>query len=401
MARVTTTNYAGSVNTQFAWATAGTDRFSRESDLYKLAQAVEGHDHANGKGLAVARVANGSINTVHLAAGAVDATKISTDAVNAVAIALDAVGALEIAAGAVGTDELGTGAVTNSKIAADAVQQANILNGAVTAAKMGAGAAVGNLGYTPVNKAGDTMTGPLNMAAAQNINSQSIAVAANERIRMTDGTRTWDILAASGSLFLQGLTPGTQGQLAVNSILQFHNGTAWQTVWHAGNDGAGSGLDADTVDGKNPTATPAAGAIPLADGSGKLDAWVTAASGVPSGLGAFVKNAASMPTGWSRCDGGGAPARMNIDGRMLVGAGATFGKTFLEEGAYGAAWSHTPLGTVVITIANATNTEPVESGSTEDMVTVNHSHGVNSQVFTGSPTEWEIPSRAVVFIQKN
>lgn len=34
-------------------------------------------------------------------------------------------------------------------------------DGTVTAAKMAAGAAVGNLGYTPVNKAGDTMTGDL------------------------------------------------------------------------------------------------------------------------------------------------------------------------------------------------------------------------------------------------
>jgi hypothetical protein len=37
-------------------------------------------------------------------------------------------------------------------------------DGTVTAAKMAAGAAVGNLGYTPVNKAGDTMSGALEIA---------------------------------------------------------------------------------------------------------------------------------------------------------------------------------------------------------------------------------------------
>ncbi len=36
-------------------------------------------------------------------------------------------------------------------------------DGTVTAAKMAAGAAIGNLGYTPVNKAGDTMTGALTL----------------------------------------------------------------------------------------------------------------------------------------------------------------------------------------------------------------------------------------------
>ena len=40
MTRVATTNYAGSPDTTFEWATAGTDRFSRVKDLYALAQAL-------------------------------------------------------------------------------------------------------------------------------------------------------------------------------------------------------------------------------------------------------------------------------------------------------------------------------------------------------------------------
>ena len=66
--------------------------------------------------------------------------------------------------------------------------------------------------------------------------------------------KVWRWVAASGSLYLQTMTdalaPGT-------SLLAFtRSGTAagsmtfnGNTVWHAGNDGSGSGLDADTVDG--------------------------------------------------------------------------------------------------------------------------------------------------------
>lgn len=57
MARVTTTNYNAEADTQFAWATTGSDFFSRELDLYRLAQAVEEHDHSAGRGLAVTRIA--------------------------------------------------------------------------------------------------------------------------------------------------------------------------------------------------------------------------------------------------------------------------------------------------------------------------------------------------------
>lgn len=63
-------------------------------------------------------------------------------------------------------------------------------------------------------------------------------------------------------------------------------------VWHAGNDGSGSGLDADTVDGKNPTATPAASALPLADPSGTLDSWVS--SFIPYGISWSYQSATTL-----------------------------------------------------------------------------------------------------------
>ncbi len=47
--------------TEFYWATQGNDSFSREQDMASMARALDGHDHTNGKGLAVAGYAAGSI----------------------------------------------------------------------------------------------------------------------------------------------------------------------------------------------------------------------------------------------------------------------------------------------------------------------------------------------------
>jgi hypothetical protein len=68
MSRVTTTWYAGTTDTQFAWATTGNDLFNREQDLYRLAQALENHTHETGKGLPVGRLAALSVQTSMYAA---------------------------------------------------------------------------------------------------------------------------------------------------------------------------------------------------------------------------------------------------------------------------------------------------------------------------------------------
>lgn len=63
------------------------------------------------------------------------------------------------------SDVAGLAAVASSGSASDlstgTLPIARIADGAVTAAKLASGAAVSNIGYTPVNKAGDTMSGPL------------------------------------------------------------------------------------------------------------------------------------------------------------------------------------------------------------------------------------------------
>jgi hypothetical protein len=96
MTRVQTTNYGALATTQFQWATTDDDLFDREFDLYRLAQAVEIHDHSSGHGLAVARIG----------AGVVDAAAM--------------------AALAVGTSTLQDLSVTNAKLAAGAVTRDKI-----------------------------------------------------------------------------------------------------------------------------------------------------------------------------------------------------------------------------------------------------------------------------------
>lgn len=74
-----------------------------------------------------------------------------------------------------------------------------------------------------VNKSGDTMTGDLLFSAGKGIASS---------------TGTLEVGRYSGTIYLQG-----------NSLYYSpSNGTNY-TVWHAGNDGSGSGLDADMLDG--------------------------------------------------------------------------------------------------------------------------------------------------------
>lgn len=63
MSRVATTWYGALTDTQFQWATTDNDRFDRELDLYRLAQALELHTHETGKGLPVGRLAALSITS--------------------------------------------------------------------------------------------------------------------------------------------------------------------------------------------------------------------------------------------------------------------------------------------------------------------------------------------------
>lgn len=65
--------------------------------------------------------------------------------------------------GTVGTNDLANSAVTTAKIADGGVHTAKIADNAVSAAKLHTTAVTDKLGYTPLNKAGDTLTGNLDL----------------------------------------------------------------------------------------------------------------------------------------------------------------------------------------------------------------------------------------------
>jgi len=98
------------------------------------------------------------------------------------------------------------------------------------------------LGYTPVNKAGDTMSG---------------ALAVSDGAGMS---RLWP--NGDSTLYRSGGVSGCLYLNAANNRYLFNNGSAYELAgqqlyvngsvsWNAGNDGAGSGLDADLLDGQD------------------------------------------------------------------------------------------------------------------------------------------------------
>ena len=136
---------------------------------------------------------------------------------------------------AIGTPSDGT--VTNAKLAANAVDNS----------KMAAGAAVANIGYTPVNKAGDTMTGELVVTSLKGV--------AGNKLQLRSGDSSYgvslqnisgiDLLAVDASgrvttpyqpaFFSRYTSPANPAVSATGSVLLFNdvvynNGSAYNSA---------------------------------------------------------------------------------------------------------------------------------------------------------------------------
>jgi len=73
-------------------------------------------------------------------------------------------------------------------------------------------------------------------------------------LQLRDGTSDkayFQYDGASGNIYIWNQNSGKGLRLASNP--KWYDGTAYRTLWHSGNDGAGSGLDADTLDGVEST----------------------------------------------------------------------------------------------------------------------------------------------------
>ena len=101
------------------------------------------------------------VDTPQIVDLAVTTPKLGAKAVTGPKIGDAAVGTPQLADGSVVTLKLADGSVITAKIVDASITTPKLADGAVTVPKLAAGAAVGSLGYTPVNKAGDTMTGAL------------------------------------------------------------------------------------------------------------------------------------------------------------------------------------------------------------------------------------------------
>jgi hypothetical protein len=128
--------------------------------------------------------------------------------------------------------------------------------------------------------------------------------------------------------------------------------------------------------------------------AGAVDSTILASDVVaripPSGLGAWVRLAGDIATGWSRETSG--------DGRFFVGAGTTFTVTFVEETNSGSSWAHDHPFTASIAAGSPstvdTNFSPSGTGTAAH---INHTHALSGTTNTAS---WVIPSRGYVAVRR-
>lgn len=301
----------------------------------------------------------------------------------------------------------------------------------VPADAFAANAVTTHLGYTPANRAGDVLSGDLTVTRSGSGSSTTgvlyLGSNSGTKFLQWDGSQfnlTGGPLVVGGNATVPGdlmaYRPGapTTGVIYLNSSTTtgylFYDGTNYQLggsgqlfrggqrVWDSGNDGTGSGLNADTVRGFIPQTAAAAGRIPVADGAGKIDAWVTAggtpgphnhagdallplslngfsvsaspfanripvsdASGkldswvtpasfsIPSGTGIWVRNAGEIPAGFAR--------ETTLDGLLLVGAGTSFDFPAASNApvagtAYGNTWLHQHgIGALAVPVSVSVN----------------------------------------------
>lgn len=139
------------------------------------------------------------------------------------------------------TSKIVDGHVTAAKHAANSVQTAHIVDANVTDVKMAT---------QKVTRAGDTMTGALVVQTAGNpiirAHQPVNALGVDAAVQLSTGSGWAVHIGTKQSQWYHAFMDG-----AFNLLWGF-DGTDLKIgsnkVWHAGNDGAGSGLDADTVD---------------------------------------------------------------------------------------------------------------------------------------------------------
>jgi hypothetical protein len=222
-------SHVGAGGSAHATATQTTAGFMSASDKAKLdgiqsGAEVNQNTFANVKVGATTISADAKQDTLELAAGT--GVVLTPDAANdKVTIAVNTASTSQ--AGIVQLVDSVSSTSTTQAATANAVKQAN------------------DNANNRVSKSGDTMTGDLTLQK----NSPGITF---DNTDPTYGTKDFMIANYQGRLQIQK----KNGTTWIKTPWEFNYDTEEITVngnkvWHAGNDGAGSGLDADTVDGKH------------------------------------------------------------------------------------------------------------------------------------------------------
>jgi hypothetical protein len=112
------------------------------------------------------------------------------------------------------------------------------------------------LGFTPANKAGDTFTGPITAPdlRAGDINHSLRMVAGNPtHFNDTGDYAAYERATDTFQWAIGGVLKATLGPLGYFTVFGGGFKVDGNTVWHAGNDGSGSGLDAGLLGGQLPS----------------------------------------------------------------------------------------------------------------------------------------------------
>lgn len=112
---------------------------------------------------------------------------------------------------------------------------------------------VARLGYTPVNRAGDTMTGPLIVPAGFKVLAENAAIGEGGQLVLAKsniGTLAGDVVVDANGNLLRIFDMGGTNRGAYLDLTSCAAGAS-SKLWHSNNDGAGSGLDADLLDGQD------------------------------------------------------------------------------------------------------------------------------------------------------
>ena len=241
------------------------------------------------------QIDNSAITTVKIANGAVTANEIAANTITASQITAGTITATEIAAGTITATEIASGTITATEIASGAITATQIAAGTITASEIASGT------ITASNIAASTIT-----ATELSITSLS-AISASMGNLTIDGniqTSGYSASTAGVNLSTTGLisrqNASTYAQVA-NAVVTVANASGTTII--AGNlitspaiivggsavlttadEGAGNGLDADTLDGLHAASfvQSASGginksgtAVSIDTGYGTADAWPT------------------------------------------------------------------------------------------------------------------------------